>query len=377
MALTRRAKFRRHVVCGHRRLYVSGLGSDDNPGTRTAPFREIRTAVRGARPGDLILVDSGVYGYTEVRDFTGGPGAWLGIMSLDDTVHAVVNVPPPTDNFVNIVGSSYVGVYGLEVRGDQDDANTNGSGISVYGNSHHVYLWNNHIHDFPGGGINCFDVDGSHDMLDIRHNTIHATSKWSPSNTSGISIYASRDLTGGERFPDGYGYRICDNYIYDVECRVPFTPAGYDFVTDGNAVSLDLIRDTHGYTKPILVAHNTLVGCGGRALHAFGTVNVLARRNTVVGNMRTDSPAITGGAELDGTTDRSVRFLQNTILPTNTPQIRDDTSTYQRNVFLGGTQGVPAGNRDLRHVGPRWFAGDVSPAALLQGAPLEAFARAR
>lgn len=362
-----RAWFRSMVVCGRRTLHVSGHGNDTRSGAADAPLRQISTAVRRARPGDLILVDNGTYGYTEVRDFRGGQSAWLGIMTKNDDVRAVINVPPPTDNFVNVVSSHYVGLYGFEIRGDQANPNTNGSGISVYGNSHHIALWNNRVHDFPGGGINCFDVDGSHDLIDISFNTVHATSRYSPNNTSGISIFKSQDLTGGAVLPGGYGYRIVGNYVYDVECRVPFAPGGFTVVTDGNGISLDSLTDAYGYTKPILVAANLITGCGGRGVLAQNTVNVDVVENTAVGNLRTNSPAITGGVELEGKTDRTVRHLRNAICPINTPNSTDLLSTYVGNVVLGGSQSVPDGNVDGRRRGLRYFVGPVTAAAIRSG----------
>lgn len=370
---SRREEFLGTVKCGRRTLYVSGQGMDSNPGTAEKPLREINTAVRGARPGDLILVDSGTYGYTEVADFRGAPDAWLGIMTRNDEAEAVISVPPPTDNFVNITNSSYVGLFGFEVVGDQNNANTNCSGISVYGGSHHVVLWGNNVHDFPGGGINCFDADGSHDLVDISYNRIHGTSRHSPENTSGISIYAPRDLTGGALLDGGYGYRVVGNYIYDVECTVGFRRGGFDYVTDGNGISLDLIESTYAYRKPILVENNIITGCGGRAVHAFGTVNTDVVRNTVIGNMRTPSPAISGGVEMDGTVDHTVRFRNNVICPLNTPNSTDSVSTYENNVILGGTQSVPLGNVDLRDWGLSYFAGPLTIAALTGGTDPSAF----
>ncbi|MGH3753387.1 MAG: DUF1565 domain-containing protein [Pseudonocardiaceae bacterium] len=368
-----RSEFRKLVRCGKRTLYVAGNGSDSNPGTVDAPLRQISTAILRARPGYLILVDSGNYGFTEVRGVQGSPGQWLGIMTRNDQVNAVINVPPPTDNFVNVIGSSYVGIYGFEVHGQQDNPNTNGSGISVYGNSHHIALWKNHVHDFPGGGINCFDVDGSHDLIDLRYNIVHGTSRYSPNNTSGISIFASRDLTDGATFPDGYGYRIVGNYIYDVECTVPYTPRGLDFVTDGNGISLDEIKITHGYTKPILVAGNIVVGCGGRAVHVPHTANADICRNTVVGNLRTHSPALTNGAEIQGATDSTTRIIDNIICPLNTPNSTDPTSTHVGNVIAGGSQAVPPGNVDRRSAGLRYFTGPLPEGSLWTGSAIAAF----
>src|SRR6202030_2375424 len=93
-------------------------------------------------------------------------------------------------NAVAINGSSFVGVYGLEVAGRQAAQNPDRSGINVYGSSHLIVIWKNEVHTFPGGGINCFDVDdqwgfGSHDLVDISFNRIHDTSRYSPWATSG------------------------------------------------------------------------------------------------------------------------------------------------------------------------------------------------
>lgn len=370
----RRSLFRQLVSAGQRTIYVSGSGSDSATGTVAAPLRQISTAISGALPGDLIIVGDGVYGYTAVENFTGRPDAWLAIMTATAQTAAVITVPPPTDSFVNIIGSSYVGLYGFEVYGDQNNPNTNGSGISIYGNSHHVAVWNTYIHDFPGGGINCFDVGGSHDLLDIRYNRITRTSRYSPNNTSGISIYAARDLVPGQTFPDGYAYRIIGNYIHDIVCLVPFTPGGVDFVTDGNGISLDSNQTRYDYTKPMLVANNVVTGCGGRAVYSFNTVTVDVLFNAVAGNLRTNSQALTGAAELMGNTDQTVRHVGNTICPLNTPTSSDPRSLYIGNVFAGGTQAVPLANIDRRTVGLGTFTGPVTTAQLVSGNAVSRFA---
>lgn len=334
-----RAMFRRAYAPRVRRtVYVAGTGSWSGDGTQSRPFREISQAIAQAEPGDLVLVADGEYSYTQVVGFHGRPGAWLTIMSAGERAKPVITVPPPCDNFVNIIDSSYVAIYGMTVVGHQDNPNTNGSGMSVYGDSHHIALWSNTIHDFPGGGINCFEVDGSHDVCEFAFNRIYRTSRYSPSNTSGISLYASKDLTGGTGWADGNGYRIVGNYVFDIECTVPFTPGGMDFITDGNGISIDCLETTHGYTKPVLIAGNIITGCGGRAVHVYNSVNVTATTNVAVGNLRTDSPAINGSAELDGTTDGSVRFHDNVIWssrPGN--RLTDATSTWDQNTFLTAT----------------------------------------
>lgn len=369
---------------GTRKVYVSTTGSDANDGSEASPFLSINQALASAQPGDMILVSSGTYGYTQAANKTATRYEWISILPVDENADVKVTVSGTTDNFFNIISSCYIGIFGLEVYSTQENANTNGSGISIYGNSHHIRVWNCHIHDFPGGGINCFDVGGSHDMLDLSFNTIHGTSKYSSSNTSGISIYAPRDLTNGAVWLGGYAYRIVGNYIYDVECTVPFTPGGYDMITDGNGVSLDLIYDTYSYTKPILVESNIIVGCGARAVHAYGTVNVDMLYNTAIGNLRTDSPAINGDPELDSeqgsvsqTTAQaaSVRIIGNVILPLNTPNWQDARSTYQDNIVLGGSQTVTTGssNIDKTSVGFSYFDGPLDQPSLLTTQPLTSF----
>ena len=371
----RRTQFLRLVKCRTRTLYVAGWGDDNNSGSQERPFREISTAVRSAVPGTLILVDSGIYGRLDVIDFRGRPDGWLGIMTANVNVKAYITAPPPTGNFVNFITSSYVGLYGFEIFGDLKNPNTNCSGISVYGNSHHIIIWANSVHDFPAGGINCFNVDGSHDMVDMSYNRIYRTSFYSPNNCSGISIFEPRDLTGGDVFPGGYGYRVVGNYIYNVMCTVPYRRLG--FVTDGNGICADKAYATYGYRKRMLVNGNIITGCGGHAIHVFKTINVDVLNNTVIGNLRTESPALSGHAEIDQD-EGGINVVSNIICPLNTATVTQQVPVFRRNVILGGTQPVPPDNFDLKRKGLRYFVGPVTRRILVAGSPsLECFLPAR
>jgi len=365
-SVDRRTQFQRLVKCEGRTLHVAGWGDDSNDGSPDRPFRQISAAVQSARPGTLISVSEGIYGRLDVQGFKGRPDNWLAIMTANDQIRAYITVPPPTSSFVNIIGSSYIGFYGFEIVGDQNNSDTNCSGISVYGNSHHVVLWANTVHDFPAGGINCFDAQGSQDMVDASYNQIYRTSRYSPNNTSGISIFASRDLTG-DSFSGGYGHRLVGNYIFDVLCTVPFWPGGYDYVTDGNGISLDKILTIHGYRKPILVRDNVITGCGGRGINVYQTVNVDACNNTAIGNLRTKSPAISGGVEIEGSIEKGLNCISNVICPLHTPNSTDRVSVYRKNVILGGTQAVSPENFDLRNEGLHYFVGPITRRVLTAG----------
>ena len=359
------------VRAGARHRHVAAADGDDaGPGTAARPFATIDRALHDALPGDVVHVGPGTYGYTAVRGFRGRPDAWLAIVSAREDQPARIHVPGETDNLCEVVDSSYVGLLGLEVSGDETNTNTNASAISVFGGSHHVAVWGCHTHHVPGGGINCFDVDGSHDVLDVRHNRVHATSRLSPMNTSGISIHAPRHLA--QPWPDGYGHRVVGNYVHDVECMVPFTPGGADVVTDGNGISVDLL-DTHAYDRPTLVAGNVVVGNGGRGVHVFSSRGVLSRGNVAVGNLRTSSPAIAGGAEIDGD-DAGLRCEGDAVLPVHVDRWRDETSTYRGTLVLGGAQDVDGDNVDARALGWAAFGGRAGPSDLSGRLPVTAWA---
>src|SRR5690606_32811797 len=57
---------------GGRTLYVSPEGDDNNPGTQAQPFKTIQHAQGGLRPGDTLLLASGVYAEGNLLRFRKG-----------------------------------------------------------------------------------------------------------------------------------------------------------------------------------------------------------------------------------------------------------------------------------------------------------------
>ncbi|MFZ7087968.1 hypothetical protein [Curtobacterium sp. RRHDQ10] len=398
-----RALFRAAHPSGARTLYVSPTGSDGNGGTSaSSPKRTIQSAVDAARAGDRISVASGTYGYVSIYGRQGTPTAWI---TIEGAVGArpVIDVSTPiassggsrwTDG-IDVQQSAYVAVVGFEVRGSQTSPDTNPSGIAVFRGSRRISVWDCVVHDFPGGGINCFWQaqstyegqvlpGGGWDGVDVFFNTVHGTSRYSPNNTSGISFYGGEDLGVGTI--DGrYGYRAVGNYVYDVVCTVPYTPGGLGFVTDGNGISPDSLAVANSlnpsvrpYRKRGLIEGNVIVACGGRGVHVFNSKDIDVVNNTLVGNLRTKSPAITGSTEVDLQLDtrdpqNGVVIANNLIAPTNTARAFDRTAQSVRgNTVVGGTDVVPAGNQSLRPVGVRMFSGGMSATALAAGPALSA-----
>lgn len=385
--LDTRALFRQFYPSGLREVYVSESGQDGNDGTAALPYRTIQKAIDAASPGDRIIVAAGTYGYTTFHSKSGDAQAYV---TIEGQPGAVVDVSDGTSDGIDIQASQFVAIYGLEVRGLQTGEDTNPSGIAIFRGSHHVAVWACHVHDFPGGGINCFHsateniggVDypaGGWDLVDLFFNTIHATSRYSPFNTSGVSFYGAVDYTGS-MWDGRYGYRAVGNHIYDVLCTVPYTPGGFDDVTDGNGISCDslsvpnnLYPDLVPYMKRGLVEGNLIAACGGRGVHVYNTENVDVVHNTLVGNLRTDSPNINGSTEVDAHYDAAtplngVSIVGNVLLPMNTPNTLDPVAeNVTGNVILGGVDTVTAGNVDARNGAAGWYVTAPTEAGMIAG----------
>lgn len=398
-----RALFRATHPSGARTLYVAGTGDDRASGATTSSAkRTIQGAIDVAQAGDRILVGNGTYGYTLFWQKHGTASAWITVESVPGA-RPVIDVSRSTTSYdpslmtngIDVQLSSYVAVFGLEVRGDQRSPDPNPSGIAVFRASSHIAIWACNVHDFPGGGVNCFAVGetqfgsqvlpgGGWDAVDVAFCTVHATSRRSPMNTSGISFTGGQDLTA-TTIDGRYGYRAVGNHVYDVVCTVPYRAGGFDFVTDGNGISPDslaiptsLVPGVLPYRKRGLIDSNVVVACGGRAVHVFNTKDIDVVNNTFVGNLRTASPAISGSTEVDVALDdgdraNGVVIANNLIAPMHTDRAFDTLAQVVRgNTAVGGRDAVPFGNQSLRGMGLRVFRTTPTAAGLAAGTPVSA-----
>ncbi|MEJ0072487.1 MAG: DUF1565 domain-containing protein [Candidatus Saccharibacteria bacterium] len=386
--------FRAHAPSGTRTLYVATTGSDSSNGlTSGTPFHTINAAVNACKAGDRVIVAPGTYAPFSVYSKQGSGAQWITFEGVGASIDCVNNATDGAAG-IDVQLGSYVGIYGFEVFGSQTMSPVSISGIAVFRDSDHVLVWNNHVHDFPGGGVNCFYIEydasnglqpGGWDCVDVSFNRVHGCCKYDPNNASGISMFGATDTTG-QTWDGRYGYRVVGNYVYDCECTVPYTPGGFNFITDGNGISLDSLNTATvfnsgnaPYTKWGLVEGNVVVGCGGRGLHIYNTIKVDDNFNTYAGNLRTVSQAITNGVEADAAYDTPpsggnfVTHYGNIICPLNTSNTTDGVSTYTSNVILGGTQSVPGGNTDKHATGVFYFTGNPAGASLLTGLPITIF----
>ena len=397
MALNLRSLWHAVVPSGLTTLYVSvGSGADTNNGLSPgSAFQTISKALSVASPGTRIIVSaSGTYPYQSIYGLSGTSSAWVSIESANDTNRPLISVADNSgDDGVDVQLSNYVGLYGFEVEGLQTSTNTNPSGVCVFRGSTFIRVWNNDIHDFPGGGVNCFYVAasnglpaGSWDCVDVAFNQIYNCCKYNPDNTSGISFYGGQDTTG-KTLDARYGYRAIGNYVWACECTVPYTPGGVNYVTDGNAISFDSLAVANNlnpglsaYDKRGLAEANLAVGCGGRGLTIYNTIDVDDFANTYIGNLQTISPNMSGGMDTEASYSpawsgsNGVVHAGNVICPLNPngDNTNDGVSTYEGNVILGGTQAVASADIDKRSVGLAYWSA-LTQAMLASVQPVSAF----
>jgi len=209
--------------------YVSLNGSDDNPGTKAQPFRNIQQAVNQIKDsgGGTIYVRGGTYTLKE--------GLWIG-NEHDGSADSRLVLRPYENEKVILesdkntiavsVGGEYVDIVGFEVR--------NSSQGIISAGARHIRVLNNIVHDTDSSGIAMYgkELGGTSDIL-IDGNTVYHTNlnnkERDPNRTSwGNGIFISRGKNAvitNNRVYENYGegiisslsdnVRAANNTVYD------------------------------------------------------------------------------------------------------------------------------------------------------------------
>jgi parallel beta-helix repeat protein len=226
---------------------------------------------------------------------------------------------------VNIKDSSYIDIRGLELVGTSDSNSQPTSGVEVR-NSHHVRVIGTIAHHLGGGGLTT--IEANH--VTFEGNEIYETSKWSQYQTSGISMFQSRNVGGGNN-SDGFSMYIRNNVIHDIR-----TPDNLQ-ATDGNCVIIDMNRE-FGFSGATSITNNVCRDSSGRGLHVFHSDNVTVANNTVSGNLRDSDLA--GEGELSALQATNVVFRNNLVSPYRAGRGNHTWNasniTWEHNVYVGG-----------------------------------------
>lgn len=135
--------------------YVSPEGSDDNPGSQSAPLLTIGAAVAEATAGDLVVVAPGSYREAVVLTRSGTPGAAIVIRGLPG---AVLNSPDPALSLsaFDIAGDvGFITIQGFELTGGFAET------VFVRPGAHDIELAGLHVHHNRTG----IWIDGASDVV--------------------------------------------------------------------------------------------------------------------------------------------------------------------------------------------------------------------
>lgn len=274
-------------------------GNDDNSGLKESlAFKTINRANQAVALGDIVYVKKGIYNENITVKASGKSDQWIVFKAFPG--HKPVVKSNALDGTFSIKGN-YIEIKGFEIITTSD-----GSGIYVGKNNHHVKIISNKIHDAGCGGISGQETD----YLYIEANTVYRNGFRAVYQCSGISIYQA--ISSDTK--SGFHNIIRRNISYANENKV----TNYNGkITDGNGIIIDDFRHTQGqasmpkYTGATLVENNIVFNNGGRGIHVFESDNVVVRNNTSFQNLA--SPRLDGtlNGELSAYFSSNVKFYNN------------------------------------------------------------------
>jgi hypothetical protein len=289
-----------------RDLFVSPAGRNTNNGTSVdAAWGTLQHAAAQLRAGDTLWVLDGDYSPFNVTA-SGSAGAYIRIAAYPGDSP---RIDAGEKTGILVSDAAYVEVRGLEIRGNADtDQDSNGIGILVIGESHHIRFVQNEIHHFGSGGLITYH---SGDHLEIYHNTIHHNANWNPSQHSGVSLLGLVD--DGTASGGAYNNYVIGNLIYANEVKVKTDQFGQGTrITDGNCFVVDVTLESF-YNGNTLFGSNICVNNGGRGVQVYKSADVDVVNNTFYHNMRSPDVAAIG-SEVMAYDSKDVRFANNLII---------------------------------------------------------------
>jgi PKD repeat protein len=266
------ALFNSRYPCAASLIWVSGTGNDSNPGTQSAPKATLQGAVNVAGAGTRIMVRPGVY---DGADFSGKNGTnsnWIQVVAEPG---ARIQGNGDGQGTIQLKACSFIAFYGFEMTGVYQGGDDRYE-VAFYAqqSAHSMAVWNCHIHNWCS---HAFAANGAA-RFDVCYNRLHHLAKWNEYQTSAISSIAMPNV--GSAWPDGYMNHVIGNVI-DATWEDASLGGGQWGITDGNGMIFDI---SGGYNGRTLAAHNLIVGCGGRGIHALSTDHVDAYLNTSLDN---------------------------------------------------------------------------------------------
>jgi hypothetical protein len=217
--------------------YVSPTGNDNNPGTVSSPFRTTDRAASLVDPGDVVIVEDGVWTDTDGDgsvvsiDRGGTASAYVTFKARNKWGAKLDGENGRTAQGVDLNnGIGYVRIEGFEIFGVANVGSPRGSasGIDLYDGGHHAQIVNNHIHHVGRVCTNSGNTNGEVGIfvqqpnVTIEGNLIHDIGRFFPGEngctyTGGFTGYMTLDhgiyLNGGS--PGADNTMIRNNVFYN------------------------------------------------------------------------------------------------------------------------------------------------------------------
>ena len=340
-------------------LFVDPVnGKEGAAGTIDQPLRRPREAFEIVDPGTTVYFRGGTYDDRDLNNNilkrSGTPDAWIDIKPYPGE-EAEISAGGEWGNGFEFQGAAYVRVSGFTIRGRPDGIH--GSGVFAKDDSHHIEVIDNDIAGFGGAGISM--VRSS--RLLIEGNKVADSAARSYFQGSGINLFEATGPTAPQEEPSNI---IRNNLVLRNYNGVNALDGQ---LTDGNCIIIDFF-DEVGYTGATLIENNVCVENGGRGVYVFNSSNVVARNNTMVGNVR--SEGLNGGkGEMVAADASNIVFSNNVVV--NRPEVKGyiqtnaEDTVFRHNYILSGDVPPGPGNRQL--------PSDDSFATVVPGSDIDAF----
>ena len=326
--------------------YVSPKGSDNNPGSKSQPWRTVQYAVKQVVPGDVVLVEDGTYEGPVIITRSGKPGAYITLKAVNKWRAKIKVVDGRGDADGIKAAANYLTIDGFEIFDPSPGVGHHGNGVTVYKN-HHVNILNNKIHDFGGSGIQL----GHFDHVHVENNVVYNNAKYAPNQKSGISLYQARAVDN----VSGYHVIVRNNRSYG-NMNVVLNSQGR--TTDGNGILVDDFWNSTGNATNVKFPHRTLIennlsyDNGGKGIQVFKSSHVDVFNNTAYHNNHDTQSVSTWRAEL------SHAFADDTIWRNNIGFAKPGAGILQHNkAILIGKGGATVWENNITYNGK---GGDIS-----------------
>lgn len=367
-----------------RTFYVSGSGNDKNNGlTTNTAFRTLQKAANMVSvPGDTVYVMNGTYTRTDSSKEILVIWEKKGTKNAPITFKAYPGHHPiirSQNSFaINIVGSSYLVIEGLELIGNNDNITleyalqqknnlnnplTSGIGIGINpsfsgGNikqhSHHVVIRNNKISKFGATALGTYKAD----YITIENNILFNNCLYSPNGPNTITMQYNWN---SDNNTTNYKMIISGNISHDNQSLVPYYYGGK--ITEGNGIMIDDAMNTQSnsthepYLGKTLITNNIVYKNGAAGIQVYSSANVDVVNNTTYQNAQ--NPATTHMGEIATVEADRVRVFNNIMYAkkdgvVNTLYKSKNTIIYDNNLVYNSSKYTSSGLSNIIGKDPKF-----------------------